>query len=95
MANHQYTLSADGQTGAFKPASSCGAKDCFLHIDGSFGGGTLVLQAAPYGTTDYVNVESASWTSEIGTSLIAHPDVQYRFSLSGATSPSIAITVSY
>lgn len=84
------TLSADGSSSFFSPAANRDNPiEVFLSLEGPFGGGTVTLESRPVGDTNVAPVDGGSWTSEIGTGFMAHPGIEYRFTLASATGPDI------
>lgn len=60
--------------------------------DGTFGGGTVKLQASSDGTVAYTDIPSSSLTSAGGFTFMA-PTNFLRVVMSGATSPSVNIII--
>ncbi len=59
-----------------------------LYLAGTFGGGTVTLEASPDGGTTWVVVDGSAWTSAV----VANIEFRWtalRLTLTGATSPSI------
>jgi len=87
-------LTANGQSASYElPGDVCNV-DVYLDDAETWGAGTLVLQSSPDGGTTWVNVPSASWTTGdgvLGSYTVYGRDV--RLSLSGATSPSLTVTI--
>jgi hypothetical protein len=82
----QFALNADGTTGAFTATDNQVA----FQVAGGFGGGTLKLQVLLQDGTTWQDVEGMSWTAGLITrnlTLWMKPTV--RFSLSGATGPTL------
>jgi hypothetical protein len=87
-------LTANGQSAAYEmPGDVCDV-DVYLDDAETWGGGTLIVQSSPDGGTTWISVASASWTvgdGYLGTVRAYGRDI--RLSLSGATSPSLTVTV--
>jgi hypothetical protein len=58
---------------------------------GTFGGGTLALQASPNGGTSWFNVDTAG--ANALRHILVNVDTLYRLNLSGATAPSVSARV--
>lgn len=83
------TLTADGTTQAYwyrtGPYGSCGAF-------GTFGGGTLTLQASFDDGTTWINVGSnCEFTDNGAANFEIHRRVFLRYSLSGSTAPNLTM----
>lgn len=90
------TLAANGQSAAFELPGDVNDLDVYVSdAAATWGGGTLILQTSFDGGTTWVAVPSASYTA--GSGLIDSARRSFgkyvRLSLSGATSPSLGITV--
>lgn len=87
-------LTANGQSAAYEmPGDVCDV-DVYLDDAETWGSGTLKLQSSPDGGTTWIDVASASWTSGdgyLGSYRAYGRDI--RLSLSGATGPSLTVTV--
>jgi hypothetical protein len=81
------TLSADGQTSTFLING-----DVRVHLNGTFGGGTVTLQQSIDGTfEDLVGTAQTADSDYIFENLTKNGGV-FRFNLTGSTTPTIAIT---
>lgn len=84
------TLTANGSTSTVSwPSLSRGT----FFVTGTFGGGTCVLQASRDQGTTWVNVPNASLTANGYANFQINAPVILRVTLSGATSPSLFVTV--
>jgi hypothetical protein len=85
------TLTGDGQTSAASSYSEIVA----ITATNDFGGGTLVIQARPKGTshTAWAPVSGASWTAAVAAVVNVSRHWDLRFSLSGATNPDLDLTM--
>lgn len=96
LTNTFTALSANGQTAAIVP-DTAGEFEATVYLGtATFGSGTLVMQTSFDGGTTWHNIPSASWTSGTANAQLAKITAvgpRFRFSLSGATSPSLVITV--
>lgn len=87
-------LTANGQSAAFECPGDVNDIDVYLDDAETWGGGTLIVQSSPDGGTTWIAVASASWTSGdgyLGSVRAYGRDI--RLSLSGATTPSLTVTV--
>lgn len=88
------TLSANGSTSSFTSDALDNEITVYLGSSATWGSGTLVLQASFNGGTTWINVPNASWTSGSASTQLAKVSAYgslFRFTLSGATSPSLAV----
>lgn len=84
------TLSADGSTSAIGWSGGHGR----VVASGTFGSGTLELDASIDGGSTWVGVGVNGQLTAAGTfEFSGDQATQYRLTLSGATSPSIAVTI--
>lgn len=67
-------------------------REHLLTLKGSFGGGTVTMTAFNDASGAYESVDSGSWTAAAEITFTAPSDT-IRLSLSGATSPDIAVTL--
>lgn len=81
------TLSADGQTNEFLANG-----DVRVHIKGTFGSGTVVLQQKINGTFETLVGTAQTADSDYIYENLEKNDGVYRFDLSGATGPTVAIS---
>lgn len=81
------TLTADGQSAVFRAPGSFR-----IHLIGTFGGGTLTLQQKIDNTFEDLQNTDATADSDFIVDSLDDGGI-YRFDLSGATAPSIRITV--
>lgn len=87
-------LTANGQSASYELPGDVCSVDVYLADAETWGSGTLILQSSFDGGTTWVAVPSASWTSGdgvLGSYTVYGRDV--RFSLSGATGPSLTPTI--
>jgi hypothetical protein len=95
LTNTFAELTADGQSASVELPGDVNDIDVYLADAETWGSGTLILQTSFDGGTTWVAVPSASWTSGDGvlaTSIRAYGK-DLRLSLSGATSPSLTVTI--
>jgi len=86
-------LTADGSTAAVALPGMASKVHVYLNDTETWGSGTLILESSVDGS-NWVAVPSASWTS--GDGLLGTVDVlggQLRATLSGATTPSLTVTI--
>jgi hypothetical protein len=81
------TLTADGETAEF-----IAAKDFRIHVTGTFGSGTLIVQEKINGVFEPVTGTEKTAAYSQGFNSLGVGGV-YRFSLSGSSTPDIDITV--
>ena len=87
------SLAADGQSAAMALPGLANSVHVYLNDTETWGSGTLILESSVDGT-NWVAVPSASWTS--GDGHLGTVDVlggQVRLSLSGSTTPTLAVTL--
>lgn len=88
-------LTANGQSSSVELPGDVNDLDIYLNDAETWGAGTLILQTSFDGGTTWVAVPNASWTS--GDGLLASGVRAYgkdlRLSLSGATTPSLTVTI--
>lgn len=84
------TLSANGQTSEVKTVGQVR-----LTIVGTWGGGTAVLQHKKLDDTTWEDIPGASFTDDTAKAILYPPDAmnKLRVSLTGATSPSLKVTI--
>lgn len=80
------TLSADGQTAA---TAHPGGSAAFYGV-GSFGGGTLTMEASFDGGTTWIDVLSSAMTADDVYAFVLPPCL-VRGDLAGATTPSVVV----
>jgi len=88
------TLTANGSSSIHVVATNQEVLNgAFLHLDGTFGGGTVQVEF--YGADDtWHDLAEGSFTSTASEQLIIANGIKIRLTLSGATSPSLYYQIS-
>ena len=84
----RFTLTADGQTEVFD-----GYTSFRVHAEGTFGGGTLTIEEDIRNDGNFVTIDDSAKQEDADFIMDGLTRGKYRFDLSGATTPSIEITV--
>lgn len=90
----QFALLANGQTSSIVSNALDTEVTVYLGANATWGAGTLIIQESFDGGTTWVSHPSASWTAGAANTQLGKVTLDaplWRFSLSGATSPSLLI----